>query len=103
MYQIHIGFHIRIRSISYAFFVYYIRLFCVRVFSSNVLLFGEFPNRLFRATEILVSKMDISACSKRGKKLKWKRNVFIVDVVSQAKQQMTRFFGKQSPHEILSI
>lgn len=35
-----------------------------------------------------------------GKKLKWKRNVFIVDVVSQAKQQMTRFFGKQSPHEI---
>lgn len=70
MYQIHIGFHIRIRSISYAFFVYYIRLFCVRVFLSNVLLFGEFPNRLFR--EILVSKMDISACSKRGKN--WNEN-----------------------------
>lgn len=36
MYQIHIGFHIRIRSISYAFFVYYIRLFCVYVFCSIV-------------------------------------------------------------------
>lgn len=93
VYQIHIGFHIRICAIPYAFFAFFCLLdskllfglffflsffyVCVRVrfhlgFRSHIffvvlrtiLLFDKFPNRFYNATKISnLQKMHISGCS----------------------------------------
>lgn len=99
MYRIQIGFHIWIRSISYAFFVYYICLLCCALcficfvpifFSIECSIVRQIFESSFQSNTDLRLKDEYQFVF-LPKKIN--QNAFIVDVVSQAKQQMIRFFS----------
>lgn len=68
------------------------------LFSSNALLFDEFPNRLFRGNEDFSLKDGYQFLTTAKRKAKNTRLLSIA--VSQAKQQMTRFIEKRSSRRL---